>query len=97
VTKDFPELNCVHPFKRKGAGGRGHKGRKAQPLTSDEKRFNRELSRARVVVEHTISRAKKFDIFGQEFRNRLRNYDVMTDIVSGLVNLRILGGTAIHG
>ena len=21
VTKDFPELNCVHPFKRKGAGG----------------------------------------------------------------------------
>ena len=26
-----------------------------------------------------------------EFRNRLRNYDLMTDIVSGLVNLRILG------
>jgi hypothetical protein len=97
VAKDFPELNCVHPFKRKGAGGRGHRGRKAQPLTPDEKRFNTELSRARVVVEHTISRAKKFNIFGQEYRNRLRNYDVMTDIVSGLVNLRILGGAAIRG
>ena len=55
------------------------------------------VSRARVVVEHTISRVKKFNIFGQEFRNRLRNYDAMTDIASGLVNLRILGGTAIHG
>lgn len=43
------------------------------------------------MVEHTISRLKKFNIFGQEFRNRLRNYDAMTDIVSGLMNFRILG------
>ena len=43
------------------------------------------------MVEHTISRLKKFNIFGQEFRNRLRNYDTMTDIVSGLINFRILG------
>jgi hypothetical protein len=42
-------------------------------------------------VEHTISRIKKFNIFGQEFRNRLRFYDVMTDIVSGLINMRIMG------
>lgn len=91
VTNDFPELNCVHPFKRKGAGGRGHKGEKARPLTPDQKRFNRELSRARVVVEHTISRVKKFNIFGEEFRNRLRHYDTMTDIVCGIVNMRIIG------
>lgn len=43
------------------------------------------------MVEHTISRLKKFNIFGTEFRNRLRHYDVMTDIVSGLVNMKILG------
>lgn len=91
VSKDFPELNYVHPFKRKGAGGRGHKGRKAQPLTPEEKRFNTELSRARVVVEHTISRVKKFNIFGNEFRNRLRHYDTMTDVVCGLINMRIMG------
>lgn len=91
VSKDSPELNYVHPFKRKGAGGRGHKGRKAQPLTPEEKRFNTELSRARVVVEHTISRVKKFNIFGNEFRNRLRHYDTMTDVVCGLINMRIMG------
>ena len=39
-------------------------------------RFNKELSKARVVVEHTISKLKKF-------RNRLGHYDLMTDIVSG--------------
>jgi nitrogenase subunit NifH len=48
-----------------------------------------------VVVEHTISRLKKFRIMAHEFRNRLRHYDVMTDIVCGLVNLRIIGTTAL--
>ena len=43
------------------------------------------------MVEHTISRVKKFNIFGQEFRNRLRCYDTMTDIASGLINARIMG------
>jgi hypothetical protein len=44
-----------------------------------------------VVVEHTISRIKKFRIIGEEFRNRLRWYDRAADIVSGLVNLRTMG------
>jgi hypothetical protein len=33
---------------------------------------------------------KKFKVMGDEFRNRLRFYDRMTDIVSGLVNARIM-------
>ncbi len=86
IQKDFPELKAIIPFKRRG--GRNKKGVK---LTAEQKRFNRALSKARVVVEHTISRMKKFNILGQEFRNRLKRYDVMTAIVSGLVNLRILG------
>ena len=90
IKKDFPEMNAIIPFKKK-APGRGHKGEKAKPLTPYQKRFNTELSRARVVVEYTISRVKKFNIFGKEFRNRLKRYDTMTDIVCGLLNFRILG------
>lgn len=86
IKNDFPGLNCTLPFKRA-------KGQKELP--KEEKRFNRKLSRLRVVVEHTISRVKKFQIMGQEFRNRLKHYDLMTDIVSGLVNLRIIGNKAI--
>lgn len=82
VKKYFPDLNCATPYKR----SRWHK-----ELTPEQKEFNRKLAKARVVVEHTISRLKKFNIFGQEFRNRLRHYDTMTDIVSGLVNMRIMG------
>ncbi len=90
IQNDFPEMKPMIPFKKRSPG-RGHRGVKAKPLTPYQKRFNTELSKARVVVEHTISRVKKFRIMGEEFRNRLRRYDVMTEIVSGLVNLRILG------
>jgi hypothetical protein len=82
------ELRPMIPFKRRG-GGRGRKGIKGDDLTPSQKRFNRALSKERVVVEHTISRVKKFRIMTGEFRNRLKRYDVMTDIISGLVNLRI--------
>ncbi len=90
VRNYFPGLNCALPFK-KTSTGRGHRGEKAPPLTPEQKAYNKKLSKVRVVVEHTISRLKKFNIFGTEFRNRLRRYDMMTDIVSGLINFRILG------
>jgi len=84
VEKDYPELNPTTPYKRR---------RGMEELTVEQKSFNHELARERVVVEHTISRMKKFRIIGEEFRNRLRRYDRATDIVSGLVNLRIIGTT----
>jgi len=68
---------------------------KAKGLTPEQKSFNKRLSKERAVVEHTFSRVKKFRIWAEEFRNRLKHYDVMTEIVCGLVNLRIAGTTAI--
>ena len=53
------------------------------------------LARERVVSEHVNSRVKKFQIWGGEFRNRLKHYDVMTDIVCGLLNFRISGTITI--
>ena len=82
VQNDFPELNATTPFKRR---------RGMAELTAEQKSFNRKLAKERVVVEHTISRTKKFRIMGEEYRNRLKWYDRTTDIVYGLVNLRIMG------
>jgi hypothetical protein len=94
IEEDFPEFNAEIPFKRKSPG-RGKRGVKAQELTPDEKSSNKRLAKARVVVEHTISRVKKFRIMGEEFRNRLKHYDPMTDIVFGLINFRITGTTPV--
>jgi hypothetical protein len=90
IKDDFPKLNCALPFKKKNPG-RGKIGVKAEELPSEQKAFNKALASERVIVEHTNSRVKKFRIFGDEFRNRLRRYDVVTDIVCGLVNFRIAG------
>ena len=66
-------------------------GVKAKALSVEQKAFNKAFARERVVVEHVNSRVKKFLIWGGEFRNRLKHYDVMTDIVCGLLNFRISG------
>jgi hypothetical protein len=41
-------------------------------------------------VEHTICRLKKYKIMNDIFRNKLRKYDRILDIVTGLVNYRIM-------
>ena len=90
IKDDYPNLNCMLPIKKKNPG-RGKRGVMAQELSAEQKAFNKLLAKERVVVEHTNSRVKKFRIFGDEFKNRLRRYDIMTDIVCGLVNFRIAG------
>ena len=94
IKDDYPNLNCVLPIKKKNPG-RGKVGVKAPELSAEQKAFNKELASERVVVEYTNSRVKKFLIWGGEFRNRPKRYDVMTDIVSGLINFRILGSLTI--
>ena len=90
IKADFPKLNCMLPFKKKNPG-RGKCGVKAKELSPERKAFNKAFAKGRVVSEHANSRAEKFQIWGGEFRNRLKHYDVMTDIVCGLLNFRISG------
>ena len=80
IEKDYPDMNVKIPVKKP----------RCKELTSKEKRYNKKLRKERVVVEHTISRMKKFRIMGEEFRNSLTRYDRMTSIVCGLVNFTVL-------
>ena len=80
VEKDFPEQRSSLPFKKK----------RNKPLSVAEKEYNRIHARARVVVEHTICRIKKFRIMCDVFRNRLKKYNHISDIVMGLVNYKIM-------
>lgn len=84
VETDFPDIKIVLPIKKK----------RNIELTKKEKRYNKKHSRQRVIVEHTICRVKKFGIMGSKYRNRLKRYDVMSDIVSGLVNYRIMNSVS---
>jgi hypothetical protein len=80
--KDYPaEQKSALPIKKK---------KRNQKLTLEEKEYNKIHSKKRIVVEHAICRLKKYRIMGSIFRNRLKKYDKVSDIVSGLVNYRIM-------
>jgi len=80
VEKDFPEQRSSIPNRK----------RRSHELSQEEKEYNQSHSKKRIVIEHTICRLKKYRIMGNIFRNRLRRYDMVSDIVAGLVNYRAL-------
>ena len=84
VGKDFPEQISSLPNRKK---------RNQKELSIDEKGYNQDHARKRIVIEHTICRMKKYGIIGDIFRNSLKKYDKVSDIVSGLVNYRILASS----
>jgi len=79
VETDYSKQKSSLPIKRK----------KNQILTKKEEEYNRNHSSRRIVVEHAICRLKKYRIMNDVFRNRLRKYDRISDMIAGLVNYRI--------
>ncbi len=80
VETDFHEQLSALPCKKK----------RNRFLSDDEKDYNTIHSKKRIIVEHTISRLKKYRILADVFRNKLRKYNKVSDIVAGLVNYRIM-------
>src|SRR6478609_5468334 len=80
VEKDYPKQRSSLPIKKE----------KDCELSTDKKDYNKNHSGKRIVIEHAICRLKKYKIMKDVFRNKLRKYDMMSDIVSGLVNYRIM-------
>ena len=80
IESDFPEQLSALPYKKK----------RNLELSQEEKEYNVIHAKKRIVIEHTISRLKKYRILSDVFRNKLRKYNKVSDIVSGLVNYRIM-------
>ena len=80
AQKMYEDVEVLEPIRRKP-------GKK---LPYVEKVFNRLHSKIRVYVEHAIRRVKAWRIMGDRYRNPLKKYDRINDIVCGLVNQRVL-------
>ncbi len=80
VETDFPgQLSSIPNRKKRNV-----------ELSQKEKEYNESHSRKRIIIEHTICRLKKYRILADVFRNKLRKYHRMSDIVAGLINYKIL-------
>ncbi len=80
VEKDYPQQISLLPYKKK----------RNLELSKEQKEYNKNHAKKRIVIEHTICRLKKYKILGDVFRNKLRKYNKISDIVAGLVNYRLM-------
>ena len=80
VETDYPGQPSSIPIRKK----------KNIELSQEEKEYNKNHSKKRIVIEHTICRLKKYRIMSDIFRNKLRKYNRISDIVTGLINYRIM-------
>jgi hypothetical protein len=80
VEKDFPEQISSLPNRKK----------RNKKLSKEEKEHNKSHSKKRIVIEHAICKLKKYRILADVFRNKLRTYNKVSYIVSGLVNYKVI-------
>ena len=66
-----------------------HKGSKLHPLTKEQRRQNRRLSRERFVIEHVIRALKVFRILSERYRNRRRRFGLRFNLIAALYNYEL--------
>jgi hypothetical protein len=81
VKNDYPDVPIVIPFK----ASRNH------PLSEEQRAFNREVARYRIVVEHTMAQLDRFTVLRQVFRGQQRDrHSGVFRVVAKLVNRRLV-------
>lgn len=80
VIKDHPELNIILPHKRR---------RNSPPLTRGQKQANTLRSKARILVENTIARLKKYRILDDKYRCSDNDYNQHFRNIAALCNYRL--------
>jgi transposase len=62
---------------------------KDSELSAEEKAFNRELSRRRIVIENINARIKVFKIMSHPYRNRRPSHLLRTRLVCAILNAEL--------
>ena len=78
IKKESLDRKIYLPYKK-------NKGQKE--LSIEQRKFNRALSKERVIIEHVIGRIKKFRICSDVYRGKEDNYNIIFRNIAALVNL----------
>jgi len=62
---------------------------KLQPLTTEQKRANRRLSRKRILIENIIRKLKIFRILCERYRNRRKRFGLRFNLIAAIYNLEL--------
>ncbi len=64
---------------------------KGEKLTQEQKKYNRQLNRLRIGVEHVNRRLKIFKILSYRYRNRHRRFGLRANLIAGIYNYELVG------
>ena len=62
---------------------------KEKSLSKDQKKFNRQLAKERIVVEHVHRRLNIFRIFSSRYRNRRKRFGLRLNLIAGIYNYEL--------
>jgi hypothetical protein len=57
---------------------------KGNSLTEEEKKFNQQLAKERIIVEHVNRKLKIFRILSSRYRNRRRRFGLRLNLIAGI-------------
>ncbi len=63
-----------------------YKGTKKQPLTDEQKKFNKQLAKERILIEHINRRCKIFRIAKDVYRGKHKKFSRNWNLIAMLVN-----------
>ena len=72
-------LNSQIPIKKPKGGS----------LSKEDKRFNRQLARQRIAIEHVNRRLKIFKILSLPYRNRRRRFGLRCNLIAAIYNFEV--------
>lgn len=65
------------------------KSSKNKPLTKKDKKYNKAISKIRIVIEHVFAKLKTFRMFSGKYRNRTNRFEMRFNLWSGFYNYEL--------
>jgi IS5 family transposase len=62
---------------------------KNKKLSKEQKKFNKDLNKERIVIEHINRKLKIFRILSSRYRNRKRKFGLRFNLIAGIYNYEL--------
>ena len=62
---------------------------KKTPLIKEQKKFNRQLAKERIIVEHVHRKLKIFRVLSSRYRNRRKRFGLRFNLIAGIYNYEL--------
>ncbi len=85
ADKEYQGVEKIHDNSRTRI-----KKSKGKSLSQEQKIFNQQLAKERIIVEHVHQKLKIFRILSSRYQNRRRRFELRLNLIAGIYNYELL-------